>query len=82
MFPLSETKQILGVLTVALAATCGCESGKSKESAKRTPTALQRDDITQMDRWAVTSPMRAQADAAIVRELTLDMSQHATAEEL
>lgn len=76
MFHITETKPILGWLTLfsvlgMLFVSSGCDSTKSKSSDHPAPTALQRDDITKMDRWAVTSPMRAQADAAVVRERVL-----------
>ena len=61
---------LLGV-TGLLLASPGCNSANSKGSDDRKPTALQRDDITTIDRWAVESPQRASMEAAIVRERIL-----------
>ena len=59
------------VLHIALAAFCvGCESSARSRDNEGT-TRIQRDQMTQLDRWAVESPGRSSVEAAVIRQATL-----------
>jgi hypothetical protein len=61
---------LVPIILPLLMSGAGCDSsGSSKDTGK--PTPIHRDQITQLDRWAVESPGRASASAAVVRQCTL-----------
>lgn len=51
----------------------GCQSdgGGAKSKPKPKPTTLQSIELTQFDRWAVESPLRASVEAGVIRQSAL-----------
>ena len=56
---------------VLLAFGTACSSGKNASGDSRKPTAIQRDQISEINRWTVEAPAQASVDAGVIRQRTL-----------
>lgn len=69
----TQTVTILRSFTCAavLLFVVACDSDKAGSSDGRKSTAIQRDQITRIDRWAVESPIRSSVESAVIRQCIL-----------
>lgn len=67
--PSSVVKLTLVVTFMLAGLGCQSDGGGSKDKPK--PTTLQPAELTQLDRWAVESPMRASVEAGVVSQSAL-----------
>lgn len=70
--PVIRTWPALAFGLVAVLFGVACESsGKSGTHDERKPTAIQRDQITRIDRWAVEAPMQRSVENAVIKQCVL-----------
>lgn len=67
--PSSVVKLTLVVTFMLAGLGCQSDGGGSKDKPK--PTTLQPAELTQLDRWAVESPIRASVEAGVVTQSAL-----------
>ena len=61
------------VVPVVLLSLVGCNSSKKKDDAKKAPSdvALQRDQLSKIDAWAVEVPLQTSVENAVIRQRVL-----------
>jgi hypothetical protein len=57
--------------SLILVASTGCDSDSSGSKDHHGPTAIQRDQISSLDRWAVKAPLDSAVEAGVIRQSTL-----------
>ena len=63
---------LLGVLAVSASLSAGCSSAKKADSkGPASDVALQRDELSQIDAWAVEVPMHTSVELAVIRQRIL-----------
>jgi hypothetical protein len=61
------------VVPVVLLSLVGCNNSKKKDDTKKAPSdvALQRDQLSKIDAWAVEVPLQASVENAVIRQRVL-----------